>query len=644
MADNTILPIPSTTGDTIAADDIGGIKYQRVKVTIGADGTNDGDISSTNPMPITGTVLIDSVSNNQVSDSISGTDVALTTHSVITGETTAGGGSFVNVKVNPSGALAVDASNSAVSVTNFPATQAISAVSLPLPTGAATETTLSALNSKILTSAEMPTKNAVALPVRQAPQKYTDCSFSSVGSGLLSTDFTQIQAGSGMTISQSAGNLVIATGTTANSETVIRSVDTFNGSLTLREVTTLSQRIANNNFYIELVDIIGDGLAYTIVNATTVNVTKSSHGFTAQNVGQRMDLCAITGAAGIPMEGVIASIPGANTIQFTVAGWPASGSGTLSLTGYNKIEVLYTGTTATNLTLNTRRKGWQNTAATITINTSASGHMAIVNNENGVCSISDKTLVAGAAMTNRSSWDVNIPLPEAILYVQLRAKNGTTAPASTTTWTIGMVRVEDYIPSQVSLTSTRQQSPNNSLPVNIVSSASISTTGTSTVSGVAAHDAVISGNPVRIAGRALTANYTAVASGDVADFVTTLVGALITKPYAIPEQDWYYAAASGGITNTTDVVLSAAAGAGLRRYLTSISIQNASATVATEVVIKDGATVIYRGYVGTQALLNSVVNVTFPSPLKTTANTALNVACITTGAQVYVNAQGYTAP
>ena len=38
-----------------------------------------------------------------------------------------------------------------VSVSNFPATQPISAAALPLPTGAATETTLSALNTKIPT-------------------------------------------------------------------------------------------------------------------------------------------------------------------------------------------------------------------------------------------------------------------------------------------------------------------------------------------------------------------------------------------------------------------------------------------------------------------------------------------------------------
>lgn len=447
MADNTQLPEATTTGDVIATDDIGGVKYQRVKMILGADGVNDGDVSSANPLPV------------EIQGSI---PVTIASAIEITN----------------------DAGNAIpVSGTFWQVTQPVSVASLPLPTDAATETTLSAINTKLPTSSvSMPAQSVSAIPVRQAPQKYIDCSFSQVGSGLLSTDFTQIKAGSGMTISQSAGNLVIATGTTTNSETVIRSVDTFNGALTLKEITTLSQRIANNNFYIELVDVIGDGLAYNIVNTTTVDVTKASHGFTAQNVGQRIDICAIS-SVGVPIEAVIASIPDANTIRFTVSGYPASGSGTCSLTGWNKIEILYTSTTATNLSFNTRRKGWQNTAATATINTSASGHLAAVNSENGVCSLSDKTLVAGSALTNRTSWDTNIPLPETTLYLQIRAKNGTTAPASTTTWTIGMTRVEDYIPSQVSLVSTRQQSIGNSLPVTVLSGSTTAVTGSLTSAG-----------------------------------------------------------------------------------------------------------------------------------------------------------------
>lgn len=52
MADNTQLPVPTSSGDVIAADDIAGVKYQRVKVTIGADGVDGGDVSSSNPLPV----------------------------------------------------------------------------------------------------------------------------------------------------------------------------------------------------------------------------------------------------------------------------------------------------------------------------------------------------------------------------------------------------------------------------------------------------------------------------------------------------------------------------------------------------------------------------------------------------------------
>lgn len=52
MADNTVLSTNVGTGDTIATDDIGGVKYPRTKLVIGADGTNDGDVSSANPLPV----------------------------------------------------------------------------------------------------------------------------------------------------------------------------------------------------------------------------------------------------------------------------------------------------------------------------------------------------------------------------------------------------------------------------------------------------------------------------------------------------------------------------------------------------------------------------------------------------------------
>lgn len=59
MADN--IPVTPGVGVTIAADDIGGLLHQRIKVVLGNDNTSNGDISSTNPMPTldTATISID---------------------------------------------------------------------------------------------------------------------------------------------------------------------------------------------------------------------------------------------------------------------------------------------------------------------------------------------------------------------------------------------------------------------------------------------------------------------------------------------------------------------------------------------------------------------------------------------------------
>lgn len=50
MADN--VAITPGSGATAAADDIGGVLFQRVKVAIGADGVNDGDVAASNPLPV----------------------------------------------------------------------------------------------------------------------------------------------------------------------------------------------------------------------------------------------------------------------------------------------------------------------------------------------------------------------------------------------------------------------------------------------------------------------------------------------------------------------------------------------------------------------------------------------------------------
>lgn len=103
-------------------------------------------------------------------------------------------------------------------------------------------------------------------------------------------------------------------------------------------------------------------------------------------------------------------------------------------------------------------------------------------------------------------------------------------------------------------------------------------------------------------------------------------------------QLWSYAAASGGITDTADVALAAAPGVGKSNYITNLQVGNTSAT-ATEVVIKDGSTVIWRAKFG--ASQTGPINVQFDRPLYASNNTALNAACITNATVTYINAQGY---
>ena len=147
-------------------------------------------------------------------------------------------------------------------------------------------------------------------------------------------------------------------------------------------------------------------------------------------------------------------------------------------------------------------------------------------------------------------------------------------------------------------------------------------------------------NPISIAAEARTSSKTSVSNAAIVRPIATTDGRLVTRQNSIPENEWQYAAASGGITDTANVVLAVAQGANIKNYLTGLSIANANAT-ATEVVVKDGSTVIWRTYLAANA---PIQNIKFITPLQSTANTALNVACITTGTQTYINAQGYKAP
>ena len=324
--------------------------------------------------------------------------------------------------------------------------------------------------------------------VRQSPADIWSVGFADTGSSLLASEFTQRRLGTGMGVTQGSSNLLVTTGTTANSEFLARSTASFRGSLTARHKTILSQRIANQNFVAMLADSIGEGLSCTINSATSITVTKTAHGYTANNVGQFMFVGAISGANGVPGRYAIASVPTVNTINFTVAGWPASGSCTVDLFGWNYIRTLYSGTTATNAAVDAQRRGWNSGDTTATINTTASpGHVMQVYADGRNVNWSDTLVASGTAptVTTRASRIENIVDDDIELYFYLWSFNGTTAPASTTTWTVGFVAVEDNCNVPTYLAGVRPLGTQAALPVSQVGTATVTFTQPALVAGSA---------------------------------------------------------------------------------------------------------------------------------------------------------------
>ncbi len=116
MADNVTLP---ATGEIVATDDIGGLQYQLVKVTLGDMDVNNGPVSATNPLPVDtnrletlialmsravrlmeSSAIVDSAQRQRVVVD-AGTITGVTTVTTVTGVTTVSTvGSVTNVAAN----------------------------------------------------------------------------------------------------------------------------------------------------------------------------------------------------------------------------------------------------------------------------------------------------------------------------------------------------------------------------------------------------------------------------------------------------------------------------------------------------------------------------------------------------------------
>ena len=179
-------------------------------------------------------------------------------------------------------------------------------------------------------------------------------------------------------------------------------------------------------------------------------------------------------------------------------------------------------------------------------------------------------------------------------------------------------------------------------PVTVTSMPAETTTITN---GQTAHSAPSTGNPVRVAGRVNTAVDSTLIAGDVSDLFMTSSGALVVKPYSVPELDWQATSGLTPLTVTTASTVKAAGAAGVRNYVTACQFTNA-AGINTSLVLLDGTKAIWSTNMPAASVGIPYVPffLTFPTPLRGSSATALNIQLGTVAASVSWNCQGYQAP
>lgn len=515
MADNTELTAGSG-GDTIATDDIAGVKHQRVKVQYGDDGSAT-DVSDTNPLPVDDAGGSLSVDDGGTSLTVDGTVAATqsgtwTVQPGNTANTTAWkvDGSAVTQPV--SGTVTVQDGGGAITVDNA-GTFAVQAdtelTTADLDTGAGTDT------RAVVGLAGTASGGAQLIP----------------GS---STD--------GLLVNLGANNDVTVTGTvTANAGSGPFPVSDNGGSLTVDNGGTFAVQAAQSG-------------TWTVQPGNTANTT-----------AWKVDASSVA----VPITDNSGSLTVDNAGTFAVQDSQVVTDNAAFTDGTTKVQPV--------------------------------GY------------VFDE--VAGTALTENDAAAARIDSKRAQIGV---LEDATTRGQRAAVSAAGALKVDGSAVTQ---------------PVS-------GTVTASNTAGDIAHDSADSGNPVKVGAKAGTADITAVANADRTDLRADTLGHLIVRPYALHEN--LVSGATSAITTTTSTSVIASAGAGVRNYITTLTVFNSHASVSTTVDITDGSggTVLHRGY----ALAGGGgYTISFPTPLRGSAATAVHAVCGTTGANVYVSASGYKA-
>jgi hypothetical protein len=134
-----------------------------------------------------------------------------------------------------------------------------------------------------------------------------------------------------------------------------------------------------------------------------------------------------------------------------------------------------------------------------------------------------------------------------------------------------------------------------------------------------AHDAADAGQPVKIGAKAIAAQsgLTLVAAADRTDLYAGIDGIQLVRPHTNLED---IVSGTAAITDGSSTSVIAAAGSGVKVYVTSVVISNSSATAA-EVTIRDGAAGTVKLTLPVPADAGCIFNP--PVPLPFSANTAI---------------------
>lgn len=191
----------------------------------------------------------------------------------------------------------------------------------------------------------------------------------------------------------------------------------------------------------------GGGFGPIYVAQTTATVSSSSD--VSAIVNGSVTLATQSSAAG--MGSIVTftclnagATSGTLTLQRNDA-WTASGSGTLTLFGWNSISLSYHQASNTAAWFECFRNGWGAGAVSVTVNGSAAGQLSAIQSDCAWVDLStlSNSSTTGYVTTTRGVRPEGVPDETVQLYAFIRIFNGTTAPASTTTCTYSGGTIEE---------------------------------------------------------------------------------------------------------------------------------------------------------------------------------------------------------